>query len=87
MNNMGYHRAICRFFKSGRKSAILLFPDDAQPNYCVGSWEPSSGHASASRDLARITRLASAEEAARVKALYERDYRCTLKLLKRMPQQ
>lgn len=82
-------RVIVRVWKKNAaytETPILIFPDEIERNYCVQMWEPVGQHGSGDpHSVIRRTRPATAEETADVVRQYEATYRCSLKVMKRLP--
>lgn len=79
-------KAVCRVWKSGNKTPILIFPEDVDPRrYTVGMWEEVGQHGDGDpQAVVQMTRLATDEEAERVRKVYENYYGCKLIMQKRM---
>lgn len=78
--------AVCRVWKSGNKTPILIFPKEINPHkYTVEMWEEVGQHGEGDpQAVVHKTRLATEDEAAYMKKIYENLYDCKLIMKKRM---
>lgn len=78
--------AVCRVWKSGNKTPILIFPKEINPrNYTVDMWEEVGQHGEGDpQTVVHKTRLATEDETEYMKKIYERHYQCRLIVKKRM---
>lgn len=78
--------AVCRVWKIGNKTPILIFPKEINPyNYTVNMWEEVGQHGEGDpQTVVHKTRLATEDETTYMKKIYENLYDCKLIMKKRI---
>lgn len=78
--------AVCRVWKSGTKTPILIFTKSINPrNFTVDMWEEVGQHGEGDPiGIVKQTRLATEDETEYMKKIYERYYQCKLIMKKRI---
>lgn len=79
-------KAVCRVWKSGNKTPILLFPECLdRRRYEMQMYEDVGQHGFGDHQaVVQRTRLATDAEALEMARRYERHYQCRIKLMKKL---